>query len=76
MQIITPLEQSYQQLTAWIMHRPPVSIRAHINESWKSEKAATEEKRNDRTTNTTNSANPIHSVYVHANRAERFALDR
>jgi hypothetical protein len=44
MQIITPLELSYEQLKAFIRKRPPRPIREAINKSWVSEKKAKEEE--------------------------------
>lgn len=70
----SPLEQSFKQLGAWMAHRPPQPIRAHINESWKSEKAASD-KDHDSTANHTQNTSKNHSVFVHTDRVKRIALD-
>jgi hypothetical protein len=44
MQIITPLELSYEQLKAMLRIMPPQEIRQKIWRSWKEEKKALEEK--------------------------------
>ncbi|WP_394178440.1 hypothetical protein [Marinomonas posidonica] len=44
------IEQSYEQLKAFVLKRPPESIRAAINKSWVSEKATLEAMKHDRTT--------------------------
>jgi hypothetical protein len=75
MQIIRPLELSFEQLKAMLRMMPPQEVRQKIWRSWKEEKKALEEQRYDSTTRHT-SRNSVHFVYVHENGIKRVATYR
>ncbi|MGO3406776.1 hypothetical protein [Marinomonas sp.] len=75
MPIRAGLEQSYSQLKALLMHRPPQPLRARINQAWISEKRELEDASHDSPANKIKRAT-IHPFYLYGHRSERVAIDR
>ncbi len=75
MQIITPLELSYEQLKAMLRMMPPQEVRQKIWRSWKEEKKTIEVLRNDNPANQITTA-PVDFVFIHENGIKRVATDR
>ena len=75
MQIITPLELSYEQLKAMLRMMPPQEVRQKIWRSWKEEKKALEGQRYDSTTKSI-AESSVHFVHIHGGGIKRIALDR
>jgi histidinol-phosphate/aromatic aminotransferase/cobyric acid decarboxylase-like protein len=75
MQIITPLELSYEQLKAMLRIMPPQEVRQKIWRSWKEEKKALEVQRNDSATKTIKQSS-VDFIFVHDNGIKRVASYR
>lgn len=75
MQVITPLELSFEQLKEFLSHMPPQEIRQKIWRSWKEEKKAIEVQRYDSTAKSIKPSS-VDFVFVHDNGIKRVAVDR
>ena len=75
MQIITPLELSYEQLKAMLRMMPPQEVRQKIWRSWKEEKKVIEVLKNDHPAHQITTAT-IDFIFIHENGVKRVATDR
>jgi|TARA_R110001599_G_scaffold207428_1_gene404733 hypothetical protein len=75
MQIITPLELSFEQLKALLQKMPPQELRQKIWRSWKEEKKAIEVQHHDSATKIIKQSS-VDFIYVHDNGIKRVAVDR